>query len=141
MEPLSLTAGAIATLVLTKALEKSGEKLGEKAMELGGDLMVKLQRKSPDTAKAIQVAAQQPELMQQQPENYGIPVLEAQVVEVAQSDTEIAVAIQALADAFRSQPQANTVNTQMQNSQNFTTIAQKVGFVAPNSVFTGDITF
>jgi ABC-type molybdate transport system ATPase subunit len=107
MEPF--TAGAIATLVLTKAIEKTGDKLGEKVLELGGDLMVKLQRKSPDTAKAIQVAAQQPELMQQQPETYSIPVLEAQVVEAAQSDTEIAVAIQALADAFRSQPQANTI--------------------------------
>src|SRR6478672_9373691 len=115
MEPLSLTAGAIATLVLTKALEKSGEKLGEKVMELGGDLMVKLQRKSPHTASAIQKVADNPQLAEQQPEIYSLPVL-AKQVEAASVDPEIGQAVQAV---------ANTVNTQMQNSQNFTTIAQK----------------
>jgi hypothetical protein len=32
MEPLSLTATAIATLVLTKALEKTGEVVGRKGI-------------------------------------------------------------------------------------------------------------
>lgn len=36
MEPTTLTAGAIATLVITKAFEKTGEKLGEKVFEEGG---------------------------------------------------------------------------------------------------------
>jgi hypothetical protein len=31
MEPVSLTASAIATLVITKAFEKTGEIIGEKA--------------------------------------------------------------------------------------------------------------
>lgn len=52
MEPF--TAGAIATLVLTKAFEKAGETLGEKVMEKGGKLMQLLKRKSPDTASAIE---------------------------------------------------------------------------------------
>ena len=131
MEPVLLTAGAIATLVLTKALEKSGEKLGENVIKLGGELMEKLQRKSPDTASAIQQVAQNPQLAEQQPEIYSLPVL-AKQLETARVDPEIDRAVQAV---------ANTVNTQMQNSQSFTTIAQKVGFIAPNSVFTGDITF
>jgi hypothetical protein len=72
MEPVSLTAGAIATLVLTKAIEKTGEKLGEKALEKGKELMQLLKRKSPNTASAIELAAQRPELTEQQPEDYSV---------------------------------------------------------------------
>jgi hypothetical protein len=35
MEPVTLTAAAIATLVITKAFEKTGEILGEKALVAG----------------------------------------------------------------------------------------------------------
>jgi hypothetical protein len=109
MEPISLTAGAIATLVLTKGVEKIGEKLGETVMEKGGELMKLLQRKSPETASAIQVVAERPELAEQQPEDYGVAVLEAKVEEAAKSDSEIAAAIQTLAEMVKSQPQASQV--------------------------------
>lgn len=115
MEPF--TAGAIATLVLTKAIEKAGETLGEKVMEKGGKLMQLLKRKSPDTASAIEVAAQHPELVEQQPEDYGEAVLVEKVESAAKSDSEIAEAIQALADAVKSQPQT---------SQSITNIAEKI---------------
>jgi uncharacterized protein YqeY len=105
MEPVSLTAGAIATLVLTKAIEKTGEKLGEKALEKGGELMQLLKRKSPDTASTIELAAQHPELAKQQPEDYGEAVLVEKVESAAKSDAEIATAVQALADAVKAQPQ------------------------------------
>ncbi|MBE9130205.1 MULTISPECIES: hypothetical protein [unclassified Coleofasciculus] len=36
MDPITLSATAIATLVITKAFEKSGEVLGEKALEQSG---------------------------------------------------------------------------------------------------------
>ena len=39
MEPLSLTAGAIATLIFSKALEKGGEKLGETISDKIGQLL------------------------------------------------------------------------------------------------------
>ncbi|MEG4272511.1 MULTISPECIES: hypothetical protein [unclassified Microcoleus] len=65
MEPF--TAGAIATLVLTKAIEKKGEILGEKVLEKGSHLMQLLKRKSPDTARAIELVGQHPELVEQQP--------------------------------------------------------------------------
>ena len=107
MEPF--TAGAIATLVLTKALEKAGETLGEKVMEKGGKLMQLLKRKSPDTASAIEVAAQHPELVEQQPEDYGEAVLVEKVESAANSDSEIAPAVQALADAVKSQVPATTI--------------------------------
>jgi hypothetical protein len=115
MEPF--TAGAIATLVLTKAIEKAGETLGEKVMEKGGKLMQLLKRKSPDTASAIEVAAQHPELVEQQPEDYGEAVLVEKVESAANSDSEIAAAVQALADAVNSQPQS---------IQKITKIADKV---------------
>jgi hypothetical protein len=111
------TAGAIATLVLTKAIEKAGETLGEKVMEKGGKLMQLLKRKSPDTASAIEVAAQHPELVEQQPEDYGEAVLVEKVESAAKSDSEIAEAVQALADAVKSQPQT---------SQSITNIAEKI---------------
>ena len=39
MEPVSLTAGAIATLIFSKALEKGGEQLGEVAFDRIGKLL------------------------------------------------------------------------------------------------------
>jgi hypothetical protein len=51
MEPVTLTAAAIATLVITKAIEKTGEVLGEKTLEAGGKLFSLLKRKQPETAK------------------------------------------------------------------------------------------
>jgi hypothetical protein len=113
----TFTAGAIATLVLTKAIEKAGETLGEKVMEKSGKLMQLLKRKSPDTASAIEVAAQHPELIEQQPEDYGEAVLVEKVESAAKSDFEIAQAVQALADAVKSQPQT---------SQSITNIAEKI---------------
>ncbi len=107
MEPF--TAGAIATLVLTKAIEKAGETLGEKVMEKSGKLMQLLKRKSPDTASAIEVAAQHPELIEQQPEDYGEAVLVEKVESAAKSDSEIAQAVQGLADAVKSQVPATTI--------------------------------
>ncbi|MEH2272809.1 MAG: hypothetical protein V7K68_31035 [Nostoc sp.] len=44
MEPVTLTAAWIATLVITKAFEKTGEILGEKALEQSGNLLDLLQK-------------------------------------------------------------------------------------------------
>lgn len=107
MEPL--TAGLIATLVLTKAFEKTGEKLGEKVLEQGGKLMQLLKHKSPDTASAIEVVAQTPELAQQQPEDYGEAVLVEKIESAASSDAEIAGAVNALAEIVKSQTPATTI--------------------------------
>ncbi|WP_088241949.1 hypothetical protein [Calothrix rhizosoleniae] len=117
MEPVELTAAAIATLVLTKAIEKSGEKLGESVLERGGKLLSLLKRKSPNTATAIEKVVKNPELATQQPLDYGEAVLVEKVEKAAQSDTEIAAMVQALANTFKSQP--STI-------QNFTKLAEKI---------------
>jgi len=117
----SFTAGAIATWAVTKVIDKTSEifteKVTEKVWEEAGKLMQLLKRKSPDTASAIELAAQHPELVEQQPEDYGQAVLVEKVESAAKSDSEIAVAVQALADAVKSQPQT---------SQNITNMAEKI---------------
>jgi hypothetical protein len=115
MEPF--TAGAIATLAVTKVIEKTSEIFTEKVVEEASKLMQLLKRKSPDTASAIELAAQHPELVEQQPEDYGQAVLVEKVESAAKSDSEIAVAVQALADAVKSQPQT---------SQKITNMAEKI---------------
>ncbi|UNU22623.1 hypothetical protein [Microcoleus vaginatus] len=111
------TAGAIATLAVTKVIEKTSEIFTEKVVEEAGKLMQLLKRKSPDTASAIELAAQHPELVERQPEDYGQAVLVEKVESAAKSDSEIALAVQALADAVKSQPQT---------SQNITNMAEKI---------------
>ncbi|MEI2582258.1 hypothetical protein [Scytonema sp. PRP1] len=97
MEPATLTAAAIATLVITKAFEKTGEIIGEKAWNEGEKLILLLKRKEPDTANAI-------ELAQKQPLNYGQAYLIGQQVEkAAKKDSEIAQAVASVAN--EAQPQ------------------------------------
>ncbi|MBD2518835.1 hypothetical protein H6G93_28515 [Nostoc sp. FACHB-973] len=97
MEPVSLTAAAIATLVITKAFEKTGEIIGEKAWNEGEKLFLLLKRKQPNTASAI-------ELAQTQPLDYGQAHLIEQVEEAANKDPEIAQAVETVANAVKSQP-------------------------------------
>ncbi|MEH2292545.1 hypothetical protein [Nostoc sp.] len=113
MEPVSLTAAAIATLVVTKAFEKTGEILGTKALEQGGKLLSLLKRKEPITASGI-------ELAQTQPLDYGQASLVEQVEQAAKKDPEIAQAVEALAD---------TVKSQASLIQNFSKLAEKIGIV------------
>jgi hypothetical protein len=97
MEPVSLTAAAIATLVITKAFEKTGEIIGEKAWNEGEKLLVLLKRKEPNTAKVIEQA-------KTQSLDYGQAYLIGQQVEeAAKKDPEIAQAVEAVAN--EAQPQ------------------------------------
>lgn len=114
MEPVSLTATALATLVITKAAEKTGEKIGEKALEQGGKLVRLLKERFPAIATSI-------ELAEQQPLDAGQAVLiQQQVEDAANADPEIAQAVQAVAGAVQSQ--ATSI-------YNFTKLAEKIGMV------------
>ncbi|MEI1374660.1 hypothetical protein PQG02_29125 [Nostoc sp. UHCC 0926] len=107
MEPVSLTAAAIATLVITKAFEKTGEIIGEKAWDEGEKLLVLLKRKEPSTAKVIEQA-------KTQPLDYSQAYLIGQrVEEAANKDPEIAQAVEAVAN--EAQPQLT--NTIIENWQ------------------------
>lgn len=98
MEPISLTAGAIATLVVTKAFEKTGEKLGEKALEQSGKLAKLIKEKFPKTSDKLALVPENPEYL-------GEAVLEVEAA--AQQDDEVKATVEAIANAVKSQPKYN----------------------------------
>ncbi len=109
----TLTAATIATVLLTKMIEKVGEMAGEKLPELGakaleqmGKLKQALWRNAPDTASAIERVTNLPELVEQQPEDYGLAVL-TKKMELAAKDPEVAQIIEALAAEVRPQLPSN----------------------------------
>jgi hypothetical protein len=131
MEPISLSASAIVTLLLTKALEKTGETIGEKALNQVGRLKSLIQRKSPSTATTIEAVAKQPDLAKANPSEYGVETLAKRLKSLADDDLEISEAMKSVADTIHAQPQSV--------QQSLVNIAEKIGIVAPGSVFTGDI--
>ncbi|MEG4420888.1 hypothetical protein QUA70_20195 [Microcoleus sp. LAD1_D5] len=124
MEPVTMTAGAIATLVLVKATEtateKATEKLGELVVEKADKLLSLLKSKSLSTATAI-------EFSQQQPLDYSKAVRElqeatedpeiAKAVKEVGKDAKLAEAVKALTNALQSQPPS---------VQNFGKIAEEI---------------
>ncbi|NER39820.1 MAG: hypothetical protein F6J93_38795 [Oscillatoria sp. SIO1A7] len=121
---ISLGEKALVTLVLTKTMDKTGQILGKKAPQLKDKLMGLLRRNSPETASAIEKVAEQPELAEQQPEEYGQAVLVAKVEEAARGDSEIAEAIRALAETTREAMQAQPAVV-----QNLAQLAEKIGYL------------
>jgi hypothetical protein len=95
-EPVSMTAAAIATLILTKAFEKTGEKLTETVWKQGEKLLALLKRKAPETAGAIAAVAENPQLAEQRPAEFGVAVL-VEKVEVAANDPDVRAELEELA--------------------------------------------
>jgi len=125
MEPISLSVAALTAVnvLSTKALGKIGEAFGQKTVEQVGKLKQLLQRKSPETATAIETVTQQPELAEANPSEYRAKALAERLQKIAGADPEIAEAITSL---------ANTVNIQSQSvQQNNTTITGNVGVNVP----------
>jgi len=120
MEPVTLTASAIAVLIATKAFEKTGEKLTESVWSSVEKFSAYLQRKDPKTAEAIAVVAKQPELAQQQPTVYGQQALIEKVENLVQNDRELRKLTEAIQTAVQAQPGAVV---------NLTKLAEKIGVV------------
>jgi SepF-like predicted cell division protein (DUF552 family) len=120
MEPVTLTASAIAVLIATKAFEKTGEKLTESVWNSVEKFSAYLQRKDPKTAEAIAVVAKQPELAQQQPTVYGQQALIEKVENLVQNDRELRKLTEAIQTAVQAQPGAVV---------NLTKLAEKIGVV------------
>jgi len=100
----TLTAAAIATLLITKIVEKLGEALGEKVPELSEKIWGKvaklsslLKRKSPETAAILETVENVPSLIESQPSVFSLPVLTEKMEQAAREDLEIAEIIDALA--------------------------------------------
>ena len=96
-DPASLTVATIAVAVTTGAFEKIGSKLGENTSNLVGNFLNSLRRKDPDTATAIEKVAHQPELVQQQPKDFGRDVLIRKVEKAAKDDPDLQRSIEILA--------------------------------------------
>ena len=103
MDPATLSAAAIATLVITKAFEKTGEVLGEKALEQGGKLVQLLQERFPKPSTALA-------RVEEKPEDWGEAVLEVEAA--AKKDEEVKATVDAIANEVKSQ---STFNQMMKN--------------------------
>ncbi|WOD39072.1 hypothetical protein [Nodosilinea sp. E11] len=125
MEPVSLTAAAIATLVATKAFEKTGEKLTDSVWTLVSNFLTALRKKDPTTAAAIEQVAQQPELAEQQPATYGTATLVKTVETLAAQNPELQAAAQGIQTAVQAQPGAIV---------NMTQLAEKIGVVNQGTI-------
>ncbi len=132
MEPVSLTAAAIATLVATKAFEKTGEKLSDSVWNLVSGFLTALRKKDPATAQAIEQVAQQPTLADQQPATHGTATLVTTVEALAAQDLELQTSAQAIQTAVQAQPGAIV---------NMTQLAEKIGVVNQGTVVNQQNTF
>lgn len=97
MEPLTASAIAALTLVLSSALEETGKTLEGKVMEQVSKVIEQLKRKSPEAASAIEQAAQNPDLVIEYPEEYGVAVLVEKVEQEAKTAPELMAAVEVLA--------------------------------------------
>jgi len=125
MEPVTLTASAIAVLIATKAFEKTGEKLTESVWSSVEKFSAYLQRKDPKTAEEIALVAKQPELAQQQPTVYGQQALIEKVENLVQNDGELRKLTEAIQTAVQAQPGAVV---------NMTKLAEKIGVVNQGTI-------
>ena len=132
MEPVTLTASAIAVLIATKAFEKTGEKLTESVWNSVEKFSAYLQRKDPKTAEAIALVAKQPELAQQQPTVYGQQALIEKVENLVHNDKELQKLTEAIQTAVQAQPGAVV---------NMTQLAEKIGVVNQGSITNQTINF
>ncbi|NES80877.1 MAG: hypothetical protein F6K10_05440 [Moorea sp. SIO2B7] len=100
MELATLSAAAIATLVITKAFEKAGEELGEKAVSQSGKLVQLLRDKFPNTASVVE----QTELPPLDLGEVHLDETVAQELErAASSEDEVKAAVQTLAQTVTNQ--------------------------------------
>jgi hypothetical protein len=120
VDPVSLSASTIAVLIATKAFEKTGEKLSESTWNLTSRFLTSLRHKDPDTTVAIETVAQQPDLAEQKPDEFGTAALIGKVEEAARNHPEVRQAVQSIADELQYQPNAVT---------NMTKLAEKIGVV------------
>lgn len=105
IDPLSVVAGVITTIILPKALEKVGEKVGETAWDKSGEaihavrqaVQGKLQRAGTEGLLARAEA---------NPSEANTQVLQAEIVSQMESDQDFAVQLQAFVNQIQSQSPA-----------------------------------
>lgn len=103
-----ITNGAIAliTHLLNKTLDKAEGKIADKIID---QVLSIVKRNNPETGNLIEKVADQPELVQQQPADYGEAVLVEKLEASAKIDPEIKAALEQLAKAVESNPKMTQV--------------------------------
>jgi len=96
MEPITVGAITLVTLLGNKALNKVGDKVIDVVFEQGGKVIKLLRLKFPDTAKMLSIAENRAFSLGQ-PENIGEAVLVKKIESAASADPEIKAAVEALA--------------------------------------------
>lgn len=105
----TITAAAVATLLITKMVEKLGESVGEKIPEIGSHIweqITQLKRllniREPETLALLEAAENAPTLTNTQPDVFGLPILTARVERIAEKEPEISAVINTIASEVTS---------------------------------------
>ncbi|MDF5726800.1 MAG: hypothetical protein PUP92_01875 [Rhizonema sp. PD38] len=104
MDPITVGAIALLTLIGNKVIDWSTEKALDAGLEKVKQVMAK---KSPATAAALETAATQAALPPGEREDIGEAVLVEEVKKAAQADPEIKEAVEALGNQASTAAQAN----------------------------------
>lgn len=107
MEPLTVGAIALVSLLLNKTFEKTGELIVAKAFEQAIMVIQQLKHKSRDTAEALEATAKNAALPPKQREYIGEAVLVEKIESVAKADPEIKAAVEALANDAQTAAEQN----------------------------------
>ncbi len=104
MEPATLTAGAIATLIFSKAVEKGGEKLGEAVAEKISQLVKVIREKfQKEEVEGKLIKAEQ------EPNEKNKTRFERELVEQMEDDRAFAQKLKALMDELKSDEKVNQI--------------------------------
>ncbi|MGB3531886.1 MAG: hypothetical protein WBA13_00040 [Microcoleaceae cyanobacterium] len=132
MEPIEwVVAGLI--FVAAKVPDKAADKILDQLWDRGQNLLSQLQRKAPQTAAAIDQA-------QTTPLNWQQTVIEIEAI--AQTDTEVAEAVQAVEATVTEHPElqqkiATEIQSQPTVIQNNTKLAEKINTVIQGTTIKG----
>jgi ribosome recycling factor len=102
IEPLSLTAGAITLLILTKGVEKVGEKLGEAALEKSG-AAIQAARKAVQDKLQAEGKTGVLKQAEENPTERNVEKLEAELVSQMEEDQAFAHRLRELVSQIKAQ--------------------------------------
>ena len=102
VDPLSVIAGAITSLILPKAVEKVGEKLGEAALEKSGAAIQAARKAVQDKLQEVGTAGLL-KRVEEKPTEHNVQVLEAELVSQMEEDQAFANQMQELVNQIQAQ--------------------------------------
>jgi hypothetical protein len=102
MEPFSVLAGVVTTIVLPKVLEKASEKIGEAVIEKSGEAVQLLRKTVQDKLQAVGTAGLL-KRVEEKPTEQNIQVLEGELVSQMEEDKEFAAQLEELIQQIQAQ--------------------------------------